>query len=259
MKHSPRIPLKKMAAMLLICLVSQTAKAQVGDYRSELAFGVSGGYMLSNVGFNPEIPQQNLGGITAGVTLRYTCEKYFKSICAIVAELNFAQTGWKEELLTADDLPVINPATGQAEAYQRELSYLQLPVFARLGWGRERSGLQFYFQAGPQVGYCIGEKTKMNFDFSQRNYEDRVGVMKQAPQDTMAVENKFDYGIAAGMGLEWSHPKIGHFLLEGRYYYGLGDIYGNSKRDFFGRSNLNNIVVKLTWLMDVKRSERVKK
>ena len=122
MKHSPRIPLKKMAAMLLICLVSQTAKAQVGDYRSELAFGVSGGYMLSNVGFNPEIPQQNLGGITAGVTLRYTCEKYFKSICAIVAELNFAQTGWKEELLTADDLPVINPATGQAEAYQRELS-----------------------------------------------------------------------------------------------------------------------------------------
>ena len=259
MKHSPRIPLKKMAAMLLICLVSQTAKAQVGDYRSELAFGVSGGYMLSNVCFNPEIPQQNLGGITAGVTLRYTCEKYFKSICAIVAELNFAQTGWKEELLTADDLPVINPATGQAEAYQRELSYLQLPVFARLGWGRERSGLQFYFQAGPQVGYCIGEKTKMNFDFSQRNYEDRVGVMKQAPQDTMAVENKFDYGIAAGMGLEWSHPKIGHFLLEGRYYYGLGDIYGNSKRDFFGRSNLNNIVVKLTWLMDVKRSGRVKK
>ena len=176
-----------------------------------------------------------------------------------MAELNFAQTGWKEELLTADDLPVINPATGQAEAYQRELSYLQLPVFARLGWGRERSGLQFYFQAGPQVGYCIGEKTKMNFDFSQRNYEDRVGVMKQAPQDTMAVENKFDYGIAAGMGLEWSHPKIGHFLLEGRYYYGLGDIYGNSKRDFFGRSNLNNIVVKLTWLMDVKRSGRVKK
>ena len=99
----------------------------------------------------------------------------------------------------------------------------------------------------------------MNFDFSQRNYEDRVGVMKQAPQDTMAVENKFDYGIAAGMGLEWSHPKMGHFLLEGRYYYGLGDIYGNSKRDFFGRSNLNNIVVKLTWLMDVKRSGRVKK
>ena len=108
------------------------------------------------------------------------------------------------------------------------------------------------------MGFFLGDKVKTNFDFSQRNVDDRNGVMKQAPQDSMAIERKFDYGIAAGLGLEYSHPKIGHVMVEGRYYYGLGDIYGNSKRDFFGRSNLGNIVVKLTWLFDIARSNNPK-
>ena len=67
----------------------------------------------------------------------------------------------------------------------------------------------------------------------------------------MPVEKKFDYGIAVGLGTEYSHPRIGHFLLEGRYYFGLGDIYGNSKRDYFGKSNLGNIVIKATYLFDI--------
>ena len=246
----------RLLPIALFLLGGSTASlAQVGEYRNEIALGVNGGYTMSNVGFNPDIPQTNLGGMTAGITLRSTCEKYFKSICALVAALNYTQMGWKEDLRNVDDMPVINPVTGMAEEYQRQLGYLQLPVFARLGWGREQKGFQFYFQAGPQVGYLLTEKTKMNFNYADRNQEERVGVQQLAPQDTMSVENKFDYGIAAGLGLEYSHPKVGHFLLEGRYYYGLGDLYGNSKRDFFGRSNNNCIVVKLTWLLDIKTTK----
>ena len=87
---------------LLTLLPDVAVKAQVGEYRSELSLGVNGGYVMSTVGFDPEIPQQTMGGLTGGLTLRYTCEKYFKSICAIVAEVNYTQTGWKEEILTAD-------------------------------------------------------------------------------------------------------------------------------------------------------------
>jgi hypothetical protein len=74
----------------------------------------------------------------------------------------------------------------------------------------------------------------------------------------MAVQRPFDYGIAVGLGLEYSHPKVGHFLIEGRYYYGLGDIYKNSKRDYFGRSNLNNIVIKVSYLFDIKKTNNPK-
>lgn len=237
------------------------AGAQVGEHRSEFAVGINGGYVLSNIGFMPKVPQTQHGGITGGLTWRYTSEKYFNSICAVVGEVNYARIGWKEEILTPQDQPVINAVTGVAEAYQRDMTYLQVPVFARLGWGRERKGVQFFFQAGPQLGIFMGETTKMNFPWDQRTpvYSDGTGrTSSVVAQDTMAVENKLDYGIAAGAGIEFSHPKVGHFLLEGRYYYGLGDIYGNSKRDYFGRSNFSNIVIKLTYLFDISKTHNTK-
>jgi hypothetical protein len=74
----------------------------------------------------------------------------------------------------------------------------------------------------------------------------------------MSVQRKIDYGISAGAGLELSLKHVGHFMLEGRYYYGLGDIFKNSKRDYFGRSNLNVITVKLTYLFDITRTKNSK-
>lgn len=237
-----------------LLLSAQSAKAQIGDHRNDLSVGFNGGYVMSTIGFTPKVTQNNHGGMTFGLSMRYTCEKYFNTICSISAELNYARIGWKERILTVDDQPVINKVTGLAEAYQRDLNYIQVPVFAHLAWGRERKGMQFFFKAGPQFGYMIGESTKSNFAFSDINLSDRSN--QTCAQDTMAVENKFDYGIAAGLGLECSIPRVGHFLLEGRYYYGLGNIYGNTKRDYFAKSNHGNIVVKLTYLFDITRTKR---
>ena len=89
-----------------------------------------------------------------------------------------------------------------------------------------------------------------------RNISKRVS--KVYNQETMPVENKFDYGIAAGLGLEFSKPHIGHFMIEGRYYFGLGNIYGNSKRDYFDKSNFYNIVIKATYLFDIVKSNNPK-
>ena len=215
--------------------------------------------MLSNVGFIPEVPQGMLGGLTGGFTMRYTCEKYFKSICALVAEVNVAQTGWKEDIKDADRQPVyyeddknkLNPLS-----YERKMTYLQVPLMARMGWGRERKGFQFFFQVGPQVGVFLGESTSTNVVPGKQTLNTRTSQV--TAQDTMAVEKKFDYGIAGGIGLEFSHRKLGHFLIEGRYYYGLGDIYGNSKSDYFGRSNLGQIVIKATYLFDLVRTKNDK-
>lgn len=239
-------------------VLSVAASAQIGEHRSELAVGLNGGYTMSNVGFNPDIPQQQLGGITGGLTVRYTCEKYFNSICALVGEVNYTQAGWKEDILTAEDQPVINQYTGRAEQFQRRLTYVQVPLLARLGWGRERKGFQFFFQAGPQVGFFLGDKITANFDYDKRNTADRIGAQRDAMQDSLGIQNKFDYGIAGGIGLEYSHPKLGHFIIEGRYYYGLGDIFKNSKSDYFGRSNVNSIIVKFTYLFDISKSNNPK-
>lgn len=239
--------------LTILLFASIQASAQVGKYRNDLSIGVNGGYVMSNVGFTPKVNQTFHGGLTGGLSFRYVCEKYFSTICAVQAEVNYAQIGWKEQILDVNDASVINQVTGLPEEYSRTINYIQIPVFAHLGWGREEKGFQFFFQAGPQIGFCLGESTKTNFNVKDANFADRVNNV--VAQDTMAVENKFDYGIAAGLGLEYSHPKVGHFQLEARYYYGLGNIYGDSKKDYFGKSNFGNIVVKLTYLFDIIRTK----
>lgn len=250
----------KMRNRSILCIISLlmlfplSSLAQVGEHRNDLAIGVNGGYMLSNVGFVPKVNQTFHGGYTGGLSLRYVCEKYFNSICSIYAELNYAQMGWKEDILDREDQPVINEETQQAESFSRTLNYVQLPIFARLGWGREQKGVQFFFQAGPQLGYYLSDKVTKNFELDKRNSWKRAN--DEVHQDTMAVENKLDYGIAAGIGMEYSFPKLGHFMLEARYYYGLGNIYKDTKRDYFGKSNNSSIIVKLTYLFDLKKTKQ---
>ena len=254
----------RLLTILTLCHFSLiTSTAQVGEHRSEFALGVNGGYAMSTVGFLPEVPQDMHGGMTAGLTLRYTSEKYFKSVCAIVGEVNYTQMGWKERILTRSDEPVINEKTGLAEQYRRNIDYVQIPIFARLGWGRERKGFQAYFQAGPQIGFCLRENTEANFDLNEPNTGDRMSPVSSNLEGAsnmyfMPIENKFDYGITVGLGLEFSNPHIGHILLEGRYYYGLGNVYGSTKRDYFSISNYSTIFVKMSYLIDLSRSKNDK-
>ena len=251
----------------------QFAVAQVGDYRKDLAVGFNGGVVMSNVAFVPKVPQSMLNGPTFGLTARYTCEKYFNSICAVVAEVNYSQMGWKEEILDLDNQPVpLHTDESQSLAFQRKISYVQVPLLARLGWGRERSGFQFFIQLGPQVGFYLNDKTESNFDVHDPAFNPNVKDGYYSPdyqyankrvshvvaQDSMAIENKVDYGIALAAGLEFSNRHLGHFIVEGRYYYGLGNIYGNTKRDYFARSNMGNIVIKFTYLFDIVRTKNSK-
>ncbi len=231
-----------------------TVMSQIGEHRNDFTLGVNGGYILSNVSFNPKVPQGYHGGLTGGLSMRYVCEKYFKTIASVYAEINYSQLGWKEDILDRQNQPVINGITGLAENYSRTINYVQIPIFAHLAWGREYKGLNFFVNLGPQFGIYLSEKTKTNFNINECNTTDRVSSV--VAQDTMAVENKFDYGIAVGAGLEYSLPHVGHFLIEARYYYGLGNIYGDTKRDYFGSSNYGNIVIKAAYLFDITKTKR---
>ena len=63
-----------MRKILLMSLAfwAMVASAQVGEYRTDFAVGVNGGYVMSNVSFVSKVPQSLLGGITGGFTARYT-------------------------------------------------------------------------------------------------------------------------------------------------------------------------------------------
>ncbi len=251
--HRFRHSWARMAAVVMTALMPLMAAAQIGEYRNDLSVGVGGGYVLSSVNFTPRVPQGLHGGPTGGVAIRYVCEKYYSMICSVMAEVNYSSYGWKEDILDSHDEKVVNAFTDLPEEYSHTINYVQMPIFAHLAWGKEEKGFNFFFQAGPQFGYFLGESYSANFDINKPNLNDRSSLIRE--QYNKEVERKFDYGIAAGLGLEYSVPRLGHFLLEGRYYYGLGNIYNSTKRDYFGTSNHNAITIKMTYLFDLKRTK----
>ena len=69
-------------------------------------------------------------------------------------------------------------------------------------------------------------------------------------QRTMEVQKKFDWGLCGGPGIEL-RTGIGSFLLEGRYYYALGDMFNSRKGDTFSKSSSQIISAKLTYLIPI--------
>lgn len=225
--------------IIIICACAR-ASAQVGELRNDFAIGVNGGYLLNRVSFNPTIKQSWKGGETFGITLRYTCEKYFSAFCALQAEVNYANMGWKELIETSSD------------TYYRDMRYVQLPIFARLAWGKERRGLQFFFMIGPQLGFFLSDTEHRGGEWSNETLYARPN--RVVAQYDLDVERKFEYGLAGGIGMELN-TKIGHFTLEGRYFYALSDMFNNGKKDPFGRSANGAIYVKAGYLFDIIRTK----
>lgn len=245
--------MRKALLSLLFFIVPLWSNAQIGDHRNDLSIGLNAGLSMTNVGFVPKVTQTMLPGYTAGLSLRYVCEKYFSTICSVFAELNYTQMGWREDIRDLNSAPVFNKTTGSYEKYDHILNYIQLPALAHLAWGNETKGFNFFIEAGPQFGYFITDKVNATFTKDNANIDDRAN--KTIAQVDMAVENKFDYGIAAGIGVEYSVRGLGHFLLSGRYYYGLANIYGASKSDYFAKSNHNAIQVRLSYLIDLTKTK----
>src|SRR5699024_12794713 len=72
--------------------------------------------------------------------------------------------------------------------------------------------------------------------YAHPNYENE--------QHNMPVEKKFDWGLCGGPGIEL-RTGIGSFLLEGRYYYALSDIFNSRKEDYFSKSSSQVISAKI--------------
>ncbi|MCH5177780.1 MAG: PorT family protein [Prevotellaceae bacterium] len=228
-----------LATLCCVFLLSTPLAAQVGEPRSDFAIGGNAGWTLNTMNFSPTIKQNYHQAPTFGFTARYISEKYFSSICGVQIEVNFAQLGWKE--LIED---------GSENQYSHHLNYVQLPMLMQMGWGRERRGLKFVFEAGPQIGYCFSTGETRGggaWDISHRPNN----VVYQYDHD---IDRRFDYGIAVGLGLELS-TAVGHFLLEGRYYYGLADTYDSSKQGYFARSANQTIIAKINYLFDLHRTK----
>ncbi len=206
----------------------QLGWAQRSDYRPEFTVGIKGGTTLSSVAFTPTVTQSLLLGYTGGVSVRYIEEKFF----GLIAEVNYTQCGWKE---TFEDDPY---------KYSRSLDYVTIPFLTHFFFGNRV--VRGFINAGPQVGFLLNSSYKSNFDINNLPEFSQKSKVKEIY--TMEIANSFDYGITGGAGIEFRIKRKHGIVLEGRYYYGLGDIFKNRKKDVFSASHNQIITVSLGYL-----------
>lgn len=237
-----------LIATLLLTGFTLPAIAQIGEARNNLSVGINGGVNLNSTSFTPTVKQNSLMGITGGLTARYISEKYFAMICGAQVELNISQRGWDQlfETVSLDANGYEVTSKDPTKTYTRKMTYIDIPFLAHLAFGRDR-GLQFFVHAGPQIGFLISESETIK------------GIDMNSLLDTqkalygVKIQNKFDYGIAGGGGVELRTEKAGSFIVEGRYYFALSDFYSTTKKDYFARAAHGTITIKLTYLFDLKK------
>ncbi|MDD4631490.1 MAG: porin family protein [Proteiniphilum sp.] len=230
-------PLLLTIIFAMLCTFSAyTQKKDV--FKSELYIGAGGGVMSSSLDFMPTVQQSYLMGINGGISARYITEKHL----GLIAELNYAQRGWKEEFNTEQDF-----------AYSRTLNYLEIPFMTHVYFGKK---IRFIINAGPQISLLLNDNPKMSQALAQDMAE------KQAADPNAKIGYQYspfselkrvDYGLIGGAGIELQ-TLLGVFNLEGRYYFGLGDVFESrrSENAYFSRSAHRLIETRLTYYIKVR-------
>lgn len=194
----------------------------------EYYLGVRGGVTASTVIFSPAVSNMdpiNEGCILSpqgGLAFRYIGQKY----CGLQLEANYVQFGWAER--------------SDQHTYIRRLHYIEVPFLMHLHFGK--NGWNGTFHLGPEIGYCLHD------DGGNDDWADRENAPQYQP-----ISKRFDWGVAGGVGVNYTHPKAGIVELEVRCQYSLGTIYGNAQSDHFsGMSNPLLLSVNLAYLFRVK-------
>ena len=225
--------MKRIYLLLTILLLSSSLSFAQKKIDKELWFGAKGGVTFSQLSIAPNIKQSMEMGTFGGVSMKYIEERFF----GVILELNYAQKGWKEKFEEKD----------AAYKYSRTLNYIELPFLAHIYFGKK--SFRFFVNLGPQIGVCIGEDTQSNFDL---NAIPKFAVNRETTHYNMSVDKPFDYGLTGGLGCELRIKNRHSILIEGRYYFGLADIFNNKSADYFSVSSNQSILASISYMYNIK-------
>ena len=227
--------MKKMFFMMVLAIVG------VATVSAQLRFGVKAGLNTSTVSglkeslgedfFEEGVSVPYKAGFHVGVSAQYL----FTDALGIEAGLYYSQIGGKikshmeEGGVTADMAITFNP------------SYLQLPIqlLYKIDLG---SGLAIVPSAGLYLGYALGGKTGVDVKSSNAILEgilkegikeskiDQIELFKPVKEEGFGF-NRFDYGLALGLNLEYQKFVIG-------LGYDLGLAKLNGKDSIMGDEDL---------------------
>lgn len=204
------------------------------EFKPEWNIGVGVGSTFSTMSIVPtdmtqKVESKNISQLQGGLSIRYITEKYL----GFIAEINYSQYGWEQKFEEGVDYK-----------YTHKLSYITIPFMTHIYFGSDR--FRGFVNLGPQIGFLVNEKKEINGSLQKWIDSDPDPLENVTQHYMLKAKNKLDYGLTGGAGVEL-RTGIGNFNLEGRYYFGLGDIYRSRKSDPFQRSANRAISARLTY------------
>lgn len=197
--------------LLLIAGGKLHAQTSQEPFSQAISIGVKGGMTASRFTFVPSVRQRLHTGPVAGISVRYDVERG----ASLQAELNYRRGGWQERY---DSLQT---------HYTRHLDYLELPLLTHL---YIRSGdMRFFLNAGPFFGYLLGESATSAGEANMSNLDTtRHGI---------AVRDRLFWGLGGGPGISIPLGNRQRIELEGRFVYGLGNIWSSKRGSTYVQSS----------------------
>ena len=243
--------------VLFFVFFSVSMYAQGDRFLQEIALGINGGVNLSKVSFlhnslseKGELGDINLWmGVKGGVSARYISAKHF----GVQLEINYAEGGWNENFLPVNGNPVYVKGVNSTNELvdftnvkiSRRINYIDIPLLAHIYFGNK---VRFFVNLGPKLGILVSYN-----ELKHNMTPEQIAVFrKNDPRIYDEGYRSFDYGLSVGGGLNFQIGRL-HAIAEGRYTFGFGDVYNNSKGDVYQRSNNQNVAISIAVLRPVKQ------
>lgn len=230
-----------------------------GNTRAQSTWlGIKGGLSIPDLSGGGDNPLSN--GYTSRLAANFGLLSQFTlhHNLSLQVELNYAGQGGKRDgLQPITNLPPNLASQVPSGTYlyanfdnKAILDYLELPVMARLSWGKT---LGFYVNAGPYAGYLLHAKEKTSG--TSTIYEDSKGQVPLTiqgypvpPQDftsetdvTSSIK-RWNIGVTGGGGLSWRVCQADKIFFDARFEYGFINIQKYSED---GSNNTGNVLLSL--------------
>ena len=202
--------LKNSFKVFFIFMFSSVVLHSQNDCNLYLGFsaGYSNNSLTTSVGYRPFMAYESQGSFTVGLPVLYNVNDWF----GLYAEPGVIQKNYK--WTRTDFYPVVDEPTPYHKVAN---TYLHLPAAGRFSFGP--SNIRGFLMLGGYMGYWMSsnisgvtlerDEYDTSFDFDSRR------------------DNRFEYGLLPGIGVEYKLNDFCSIMLDGRYYYSVSDLQKN--------------------------------
>lgn len=227
-----------MKNTLIIALFLALGMTSLKAQNSMFDLGLEGGPNLSTVFVKSTLYDFDTDQAiywSGGAIFQYN----FKNFLSIKTGFSYQRKGFQlNNILFVDNSG--NTVAGKGKSNTR-MDYLTFPVLVKASFGKK---VQFFVNAGPYAGYLLQKTDRTKINGTSNTYTDDM--------NSNGI-NRWDFGIAGGVGIAVPIRTFWVITVEARNYSGVLDIATSSKTQW--RTNTTDLRVGVAYKLGFYKDE----